>query len=115
MSVDFRLQPMSEPVSEAILPGDYPRGLPHGLTWAEIYRACPDTPDKFFWKERCPTVLTAETERSREYVEASKEERALSQLRDGDLSALEEVKRVRAHSIDITRRIKAKKLLAAIG
>lgn len=107
-SIDFRAQPMSEPVLESLL-GDLV--LPYGLTWEEVYARMPAAFDrKYFWVDSDPVLATDPASRavSARAVAASR----LDRFWYGDLTQLEHVKRIRRSGVNARQRADARQLLA---
>lgn len=100
-SIDFRAQPMAEPIVPSVIQSDY-----GGLSWEEIYAHVPPSFDrKYFWVDAHPPIQEVELS---DALEAAR----LESFRKGDASQLRNVQFIREHSNDIGRRIAAKKLLA---
>jgi hypothetical protein len=109
-SVDFRAQPMTDPVLEALLADDLI--LPFGLSWEEVYEKLPaDFDRKYFWRDRHPPVATNAGSRaaSDRAVELSR----LVRFERGDRTQLEHIRWIGEHSKDAKRRSVARRLLEA--
>lgn len=53
LSIDFRMQPLSEPISEASVAACYS----NGISWEEIYAGVADSRVRYYWKRKHPPVV----------------------------------------------------------